>query len=181
MSDPQQPPVPPFTSTPQPPAGPPPYGTQPPQYGQPTRPAQPSQSPQPPYGAQSPAQGYVLNGHTAQPGHPAPAGPSTANTPGRIGFIVGLIGLAVGIVFSMASQAMIRTGSYELIGVLGGLGNLLSLLAAVTALILGIIGLRRPGAPHGQAGIAVGLGIAGTVSALFALLIGAFTSLLYAF
>jgi hypothetical protein len=168
MSDPQQPPVPPYPSAPQPPAsgGHPPYGV-------------PQQQPTQPYSAQP--QGYAPTGYPAQPGYPAAGASGTGNPPGRIGFIVGLIGLALGLVFSIASQAMIRTGSYEAIGLVGGLGNILSLLAAVAALILGIVGLRRPGAPHGQAGIAVGLGIAGTVSGIFGVLIGALTSLLYAF
>ncbi len=108
----------------------------------------------PPYISQQSQTGY--------PGQPARQ-PTTGNPAGRAGLIIGLIGLTVGVVTNLIVQMMIRTDGYMIISLISGVGALLGFVLALAALILGIIGLRRPDAPHGTAGIATGLGIAGVV------------------
>jgi hypothetical protein len=170
MSDPQHPQVPPYVLQ------------------QPAFPDQPHYPAQPPAGAQQAghprqtAQGYVLNGQSLQPGQPAYAGASRAavNPAGRAGLILGLIAIAISLVGSIAIQVLLRSnayGGYALYNVVSGIGSLIAFAAALAALILGLIGIRRAGAPHAAAGIAVGIGIAQVASIAFGFLsstIGAF-------
>lgn len=168
MSDPQQPQVPPYASG----AG------QPPQPGFPAQPA-----PQPYYQGQAPQapQGYAQPGqHYAQPSYPTRTPtPTDSNTPGKIGFILGLVGLGIGLLLSVIIQIMIRSDGYEMISVVSGVLSVLIFLADAAALAFGIIGLKRVGAPHALAGIATGLGIAGIVTAGFSFILTALSSLLY--
>lgn len=154
MSDPQHPQVPPYAQ-PQPPAS-----------GR--YPGQPTQHPQ----------GYVLNGNSAQPGYPAQAA-GNPNPPGRIGFIFGLIAVAVGLVSNLATSVLVYSGGYGAYEVATLLGTLVILAVAGLALGFGIAGLRRPNAPHGQAGIAVGIGLAVLVGTLGSLLINGIGAALY--
>lgn len=155
MSDPQQHPGNPHQI--------PPYVSQP-QSGQP-QPPHPSHQQ---HAQQHATQGYILNGQTAQITQPAG---TAANTAGRAGVIVGLIGLAIGIFSNLVVQALIRTSGYGALSMFSGVGSLLAFAAALAALILGLIGLRNPSAPHGAAGIATGLGIAGVVNILFGFIV----------
>ncbi|MFB7249708.1 hypothetical protein [Microbacterium sp. NPDC056234] len=157
MSDPQQPQVPPYAQ-PQPPAS----GRYP---GQPAHYAQ--------------SQGYVLNGNSAQPGYPSPTPAAHANPPGRIGFIFGLIGIAVGLISSLATNVLVYSGGYDTYEVSTLLGTLVILVVAGLALGFGVAGLRRPNAPHGQAGIAVGIGLALLVGTLGSLVINAVGAALF--
>ncbi len=141
----------------------PPYVSQP-QSGQP----QPPHSSHQQYAQQHATQGYILNGQSAQPGQPLT---TNTNTAGRAGLIVGLIGLAIGIFANLIVQALIRTSGYGALSMFSGVGSLLAFAAALAALILGLIGLRNPSAPHGAAGIATGLGIAGVVNILFGFIV----------
>lgn len=163
MSDPQQSPVPPYASNaPQPPQ--PGHQTAPPPSAAPT--AQhyyqggAAQAPRAPY-AQSP---YAAPAY-AQPAYASTAsGPTLSNAPGRIGFIIGLVGLGIGVLMNIAIRIMIRSDGYQLISLVNGALSVIVFLAAVAALVFGVIGLRRAGAPHGLAGIATGLGIVGVVN-----------------
>lgn len=169
MSDPQQPQVPPYAPQ-MPPQGFP---------DQPHRPAHPAQSPSAQHAApRQPAQGYVLNGQSIQS---APSG-SNANPAGRTGLILGFVALAISLVTSILVQVTIRAADYSMFGaysVVNGIGSLLALGAAVAALILGLIGIRRVGAPHAAAGVAVGIGIAQIISILFGWLSTVVGSFLY--
>lgn len=172
MSDPQQSQVPPYA----------PNAAQPPQ---------PSYPPQPPTSSAPSAQHYYQGGaqqpqpQYAQPQYVQPAYESAAsgrtgsNTPGRIGFIIGLVGLGFNLLTNVIIQIMIRSADYQLIGLVSGALSVITFLAALAALIFGIIGLRRVGAPHGLAGIATGLGGAGVVGAGFSFILNAISSLLY--
>lgn len=124
-----------------------------------------------------------------QPSHPqhqvppyisqsSPA-PTNTNPAGRAGLIIGLVGLAIGVLVNVFVQVLIRTGGFTVASIFSTLGSLLAFAAALTALILGLVGLKRIGAPHGAAGIAAGLGIAGVVTILFSLIISAMDWLLY--
>lgn len=152
MSDPQQPQVPPYASN----AGQPPQSSYPPQgYAQ----------PQPPY---------------AQPAYATPAStPTDSNAPGKIGFILGLVGLGLGLLLNVIIQIMIRTQGYDLINVVSGVMSVIIFLASAAALVFGIIGLKRVGAPHALAGIATGLGGAGVVGTGFNFILNAISSVLY--
>ncbi|WP_307359465.1 hypothetical protein [Microbacterium murale] len=176
MSDPQQPQIPPYASNP----------GQPPQPGYPA-PGTPAPTahhyyqggaPQAP-----PAQPQYTQPQQAQYGQPvyspAASGPADSNTPGRIGFIIGLIGLAVSLLTNVIIQIMIRSADYQLIGLVSGALSVLTFLASLAALIFGLIGLRRVGAPHGLAGIATGLGGAGVVGAGFTFILNAVSSVFY--
>ncbi|MGM7670491.1 hypothetical protein [Microbacterium sp. A93] len=143
MSDPQQPPLPPYVS----PAG-----------RQPGHPAQSSTAAQPYY--------------QSQPQQPAHPGASGRNTPGRVGFIFGLLGLGLSLVSGIVVQLTINSDNFFLISLFASIGVVLVFCAALAALISGIVGLRRLDAPHGQAGIAVGLGIAGVASGVVSFLVG---------
>jgi len=116
----------------------------------------------------------VLNGQSAEYSQ-APARP--VNVPGRIGFILGLVGLGLGLMTNVLMQSMIRSGDYQIVSVISGPVSIFVFIAAVLALVFGLIGLNRPNAPHAQAGIATGLGIAGVTSGLFSFL----SSFLYYF
>lgn len=155
MSDPQQHPGNPHQI--------PPYVSQP-QSGQP----QPPHSSYQQYAQQHATQGYILNGQSAQ--ITQTAGTAT-NTAGRAGVIVGLVGLAIGIFSNLVVQVLIRTSGYGALSMFSGVGSLLAFAAALAALILGLIGLRNPTAPHGAAGIATGLGIAGVVNILLGFIV----------
>jgi len=174
MSDPQQSPVPPYASN----------APQPPQQSQPAPSAAPAPSAQHYYQGGAPQAQYSQAQYSqpqyGQPQYsPAASGPSDSNTPGRIGFIVGLIGLAVGLLSSVIIQIMIRSADYQLIGLVSGALAVITFFASLAALIFGIIGLRRPGAPHGLAGIATGLGGAGVVGAGFTFILNAISSVFY--
>lgn len=169
MSDPQQPSHDPHRL--------PPYASQQPQPGYPgqaPQPGYPNQSSQPVY-RQPAQQGYVLNGQSAQAG---PASPTNTNPAGRAGLIIGLVGLGIGLLTSVIFQVVLHTNGIGTVGIINALGSLLTFVAALAALILGIIGLRKAGAPHGSAGIAAGLGIAGTVGIAFSYLINTVGALL---
>jgi len=156
-------------------------------------PQQPARNPHqvPPYAAQSqpgypgapqqPApqqahQGFQLNGQTlpasqqnTQPGNP----------PGKVGLIIGLVGLVLGVVINLVVQIMLRNDGYMVGSFIAGIGSLFSFVIAVAALIFGLIGLRRPNAPHAAAGIATGIGLAGAVSIIFNFIINAIGTALY--
>lgn len=188
MSDPQQSPVPPYASN----AGQPPQPTYPPQPAQPAptahqyyqgggapqQQAQPHQA-QPQYTQPQYAQAQYGQTQYAQPGHAGASSPASSNAPGRIGFIIGLIGLAVGLLSNVIVQIMIRSADYALIGLVSGGFSVVAFLASLAALIFGIVGLRRVGAPHGLAGIATGLGGAGVIGAGFAFILNAVSSIFY--
>ncbi|UYO97306.1 hypothetical protein OED01_00835 [Microbacterium sp. M28] len=152
MSDPQQPQVPPYAQPQHPASG---------RYSQP--------APHP--------QGYVLNGNSAQPGYPVPV--ANGNPPGRIGFIFGLIGIAVGLVANLATNILIYSGGYYAVEASSWVSTLFVLAIAGLALGFGIAGLRRPNAPHGQAGIAVGIGLAMIVGSVGSVVINAVGATLF--
>lgn len=174
MSDPQQSPVPPYAQS----AGQPPQPAYPPQ---PTTSGAPAPSAQHYYqGGAQPPQPHYAQPQYGQPAYAsATSGPTASNTPGRIGFIVGLVGLALSLLTNIIIQIMIRSAGYQLIGLVSGALSVITFLAALTALVLGIIGLRRAGEPHGLAGIATGLGGAGVVGAGFSFILNAVSSFLY--
>lgn len=190
MSEPQQPPVPPYgqgagQSAPgqpeqlqgghpgQPQGG---HPGQPTHLGQPA-PVAPDQPAQPvqqnaPYAGQQPYGG--------QPYYSASTAPSgSGNSAGKIGFIVGLVSLGLSLLIPLIMQFLYRSDGWQAAQILNGANLFISLIGSAAALVLGIIGLRRRGAPHGMAGIAVGLGIAGVAGALVSMLIGAFSWVLY--
>jgi len=166
MSDPQQPQQP-----------------QVPPYAQPQQPASGPYSAQPAYGApagqHAQPQGYQLNTSSVQPGYPSPSGAGNANPPGRLGLIFGLVAITVGLVSNLVTTVLIYSSGYDLFEVSTLFGTLIILATAGLALGFGIAGLRRPNAPHGQAGIAVGIGIAVLVGTLGSLLINAVGTALY--
>ena len=191
MSDPQQSPVPPYASN----AGLPPQPEHPPQTGYPAQTAPtapPTPTPAPtanhyyqggaPQQPQAPQYGQQQHSQApyAQPAYVSAASSATdSNPPGRIGLIIGLAGLVISLLSNVVVQIMIRTSDYALIGLVSGALAVVAFLASLAALIFGIVGLRRAGAPHGLAGIATGLGIAGVVGAGFAFIINAVSSLFY--
>lgn len=140
------------------------------------QPASQQPAPQRP-GARQPApQGYVLNGQGA---HPAPSASTTGNPAGRAGLVIGLISIVAGIATNLLVQVMIHTDGYAIVSFVSGIGSLLAFATGVAALILGLIGIRRPGAPHAAAGIATGIGIATVVTILFNQLISVVATVLY--
>ena len=148
-----------------------------PPYAQPQQPASGPYSAQPGYGAPSgqhaQSQGYQLNASSVQPGYPSAA--RSANPPGRLGFIFGLVAVGLGLISSLASTVLIYSYDYNrgyaMIEVATTLGTFIVLAVAALALGFGIAGLRRPDAPHGQAGIAVGIGIAVIVGSIGSIVI----------
>ena len=159
MSDPQQPQVPPYAQPQQPTSGP--FAAQP-VYGAPA-------------GHHAQPQGYQLNTNSAQPGYPSPTGTGNANPPGRLGFIFGLIAVGLGLISTLANTVLIYSydysSGYAMIEVANWFGSFIVLAVAGLALGFGIAGLRRSAAPHGQAGIAVGIGIAVIVGSLGSIVI----------
>jgi hypothetical protein len=162
MSDPQQhqqPQVPPYAQPQQPSSGP--FAAQP-GYGAPA-------------GQHAQPQGYQLNASSMPSGYPSATGAGSTNAPGRLGFIFGLIAVGLGLVSTLANTALIYSydysSGYAMIEVANWLGSFIVLAVAGLALGFGIAGLRRPAAPHGQAGIAVGIGIAVIVGSLGSIII----------
>lgn len=171
MSEPQQPPLPPYSSGDHgfPPAAP-----------QPAHP--PAYAPQPGYAQPGPAQpGPAQPGYAqpvyAQPGQPQPVYPaygaqsaaSPGNALGRIAFIVAAITFGIGLLGTLSIPFLYATIGYDpmIVGFATGGTNLITLIGFAAALILGIVALRRP-APHVLAAIAVGIagsGVIGTVVA----------------
>lgn len=143
MSDPQQVPpyAPPNLATPPPAAYP---GAQQPSGQQPNPTSAASQYPGP---------GYVLNGQPTTT-------PPTGNAAGRIGLILGIVALAIGVVMRVVFQVMVRTEMLSTIGIASGIGTVITFLIGIAALICGLVGLSRRDAPHGTAGIATGIGLA---------------------
>lgn len=136
---------------------------------------------QPPYATGVPAippAGYPLGTHPAQPTYAASTAAPATNGPGRIGFVIGLISLAVGLFSSVIVQSMYLMGAWDTAPIINGLSLFLTFAGSVLALVFGLIALRRQGVAHGQAGIAVGLGIAGVAAALMSVLYSAFGWLL---
>lgn len=104
---------------------------------------------------------------------------ASTNAVGRAGLILGVAALGASLITSVAVQFMVRSNGYAMISVVSGIGSFLALIAAAAALVLGIIGLRKVGFPHGEAGIATGLGIAGVVGGVFSFLLNFMASLSY--
>lgn len=172
MSDPQQPQVPPYASGAQ-------WST-PPGYPTTGQPAQSAPPPGYPAAAQAPqaVPGYT-GAYSAAP--VAPSGSTDAL--GRVGFIIGLAGLAISMLFSLITQIMYSVGGYPdftVIGAISSISQVLVFLCAAAALVLGILGLRRGGSKT-LAGIATGLGIAGVATGLFSFMLGGISTLLGAF
>jgi len=151
----------------------------------------PQQPHLPPYASNAPQpSGYPAQAAPAAQQQPyyAPAAPiaaSATNAAGRIGFILGLVGLGVGLLTSAIVQIVLRSPisavgfDYAMITLINGAGSLLAFIAAVAALVFGLIGIRKVGAPHAQAGIATGLGLAGVVGGMFTFLLTAASPLFY--
>ncbi|MGO2931697.1 hypothetical protein [Microbacterium sp.] len=149
-----------------------------------TPPVPPYAAQQPPYSQQTPqqrphqnaAQGYVLNGQPPQATQPT----SNINPVGRAGLILGLIAIAIAVVNNIVLQVLIASSAYSgySFSLVSGVGTFLTFAAALAALILGLIGIRRVGAPHAAAGIAVGIGIAQVVGIAFSTFVGFFGSFL---
>ncbi|MGO3232986.1 MAG: hypothetical protein ACTIKT_05900 [Microbacterium sp.] len=148
-------------------------------------PQQPAHNPNqvPPYAQpqqqtpqQNAAQGYVLNGQFPQGTQPT----STTNPVGKAGLILGLIAIAIAVVNNIVLQVLIASSAYSgySFSLVSGVGTFLTFAAALTALILGLIGIRRVGAPHAAAGIAAGIGLAQVVGIAFSTFIGFFGSFL---
>lgn len=157
MSDPQQPPVPPYA----------PAGDYPPTAAQPPA-AQPYGSP--PQGHAVPAQPY--------PGAFAPPTGARANGLGRAAFLVAVITLAVSLLMSLAIPFVYRAADFRpfVIEMYSGATGLISLVGCVIALILGLTALRRSASPL-FAGIAIG--IAG--SSILGTVVSWISTLFYAF
>lgn len=85
--------------------------------------------------------------------------------------IIGIVGLVVNVLTTVFIQMAVRSLGYQIVTITAGVVGLLGFFAALAALILGLVGLKRIGAPHGQAGIAVGLGIAGVTGGVVSFLI----------
>ncbi|WP_300266627.1 hypothetical protein [Microbacterium sp.] len=142
MSDPQQPQNPPYASQP--------AQQQPPQYA-------PQQQAQPAYAhpAQPTPGGYGQPSYT-----PAPTPSQTgANPMGKIGFILGLVSIGVQVLLNLIIQIMIRSDGYQLISLFSNIFSIVIFLTGVGGLVFGLIGIKRPGAPHALSGIAAGIGI----------------------
>ncbi len=145
MSEPSQPPVPPYAPQPgpaQPPAAQP--------YGSPPA-AQP-------YGSPPAAQPY---------GSPAPRPAGAGNGLGRTALLVAVITMAVTLLMSLMLPLVYRAADFDgmLLEMYSGAMGLIGIAGSVVALILGILALRRPGSPL-LAGIAIGIAgssILGTV------------------
>lgn len=168
MSDPQQPAHNPHQV--------PPYVSQPQTTGYPGQFPQQQQTHAVP---QQTTEGYVLNG---QPSHPGGPSARSGNPAGRAGLILGIIAIAITIVNNIVLQVLIRTSeysAYSVYGLVSGVGALLAFAAALAALTLGIVGVRRIGAPHAVAGIAIGIGIAEIVGIGFSFLVNTIGSFLY--
>ncbi|CAH0185762.1 hypothetical protein SRABI76_01646 [Microbacterium oxydans] len=157
MSEPQQHPVPPWAQQSAPPA-PPSASPLPaaPQY--PTAPQYPA-APQNPATAQYPP--------AAQHPGATRAAPRQGNVLGRVAFIVALVTLAIGMLFSLARPLIYSVAQYtaSAIGGLEALVGVVPLIGAVVALVLGLVALRRP-APHLLAGIAIGIAGSHILSAM---------------
>ncbi|MGM7678653.1 hypothetical protein [Microbacterium sp. A94] len=143
---------------------------------QPQLPPYAGQHPRPGAPLQKPAAGhqYYAAAHPQQ--QPAPG---TANIFGRVGLIFGVAGLAIGAIATIAIQATYRSLGFGVASFLSGFGSLAAFIAAAVALVLGIIGMKCIGAPHGQAGIAVGLGIAGVAGGIIGAVIALLAPLFY--
>lgn len=134
MSEPEQPPLPPYAS---------PSGAAYP-------PGVPSQPSAEPYGAPPSAQTYPV---------PA-AGPGTGggNSLGRAAFIVAVLTMAATLLMSLMLPLVYRSADFDgvVLELYSGAMGLVGLAGSVVALILGIVALRRPGSPL-LAGIAIGI------------------------
>lgn len=152
MSEPQQPPVPPYAQPGQsgqnPPAAPQPPAPQP--YGAPQ-----GQLAGQPYGAPQGQQPYGL---PAAQGYTAAPAPGSANGLGRVAFIVAVITLAVTLLMTLAMPFVYRAVDFApaAFGLFNGAIGLVGLVGSVAALVLGLMAIRRPGS-HLLAGIAIGI------------------------
>ncbi|MGL3150249.1 hypothetical protein ACSS7Z_07785 [Microbacterium sp. A82] len=143
---------------------------------QPQLPPYAGQHPRPGAPLQKPAAGYA---HYAVTHPQQQQAPSTVNAPGRIGLIFGLIGLAIGLLSTIFIQATFGSLGYGVASLVSAFGSLLAFITAALALVLGIVGMKRVGVPHGQSGIAVGLGIAGVAGVAIGTLASAIIPLFY--
>jgi hypothetical protein len=138
--------------------------------------------PQPPYGStpayqpaypDSPAQNAYAAG--AQVGPPPALGPGRgADGIARVAFVLAIVSVALGVLYTLLFRFAIIRLSYDvhlgagLIGAYNLVGQSLLFLVYATTLVLGLLGAR--GARRLQAGIAIGVGGAGVVGILFALM-----------
>ncbi|MBO9625727.1 MAG: hypothetical protein J7484_05055 [Microbacterium sp.] len=114
-----------------------------PAYGAPQYPAAPA------YGA--PAAQYGAAGANV------PYGPTASgDTLGRTAFLIAIIAVGIGFLWSLATPFVIRSGNYDVVESVSNVSSILLVLAGAAALVTAIIALRRP-APHLMAAIAVGL------------------------
>ena len=172
MSEPLQPPVPPYgqpSAQPQPAPHPPQPQSAPHQTQSAPHPPQPYGGPQghPPETAP-----YQRVGHPVGAPHPAqfpasvpsgpPSPPTSSGALGRTAFIIALVSLAVGTLSTIAyplASSLLDLSTPISMGVLSALIGVITLAAAGFALALGLAALRRPG-PRVLAGIAIGIAAA---------------------
>jgi len=121
----------------------------------------------------------TINPYEASPGSPAPT--AATNSAGRIALILGVVGLALGLVFVIVQYALIYTGNGMTgIGALSAVNLVAQGAVAVATVIFGLLGVTRPGLPRVAAGIGLGLGIAGIAGVLVGL-VGSLIPLLLSF
>lgn len=152
MSEPQQPPVPPYA--PQPGASQPPVAPH-------QQPVAPHQQPvAQPYGTPPFAQPY--GAASSAPAYPAAPGPrpaaGTGNGLGRIAFIVAVVTMAITLLMSLLLPFVYRAVDFggAVFSLYNGAMGLIGIAGSVVALILGVAAIRRPGSPL-LAGIAIGI------------------------
>ena len=146
-------------------------------------PANASTPPQPPSGstpAHQPAypgspthHGYVAGAQNGPP--PAPGPGRGADGIARVAFVLAIVSVVLGVLYTLLFRFAIIRLSYDvhlgagLIGAYNLVGQSLLFLVYATTLVLGLLGARG-GTRRLQAGVAIGVGGAGVVGILFALM-----------
>ncbi|MFY9713538.1 MAG: hypothetical protein WAK00_08690 [Microbacterium sp.] len=177
MSEPQQPPLPPYVSGDHgyPPAAPqpayPPAHTPQPGHPQPGHPQVGQPQPgQPQAGQIHPVYAHAGQPHPGYPAYGAPGPAAPGNPLGRAAFLIALITFGIGLLGTVAMPLLYSTTGYGAVDIITGASGLITLIAYGVALVLGVVALRRP-APHLLAGIAIGIagsGVIGTTVAWMA-------------
>lgn len=128
--------------------------------------------PQPPYASQ-PHHGSEPQqpaGYPASNGYPQPTYSAPAPPPGTLGctaFIIALVGVAVGMVFTVITPMIIASmNDHSGYHVLYIVRSVIGVVFGSLALVLGIVAARR-GAQPVLAGIAIGLGAAELIGLVF--------------
>lgn len=89
----------------------------------------------------------------------SPAGSGSGDNPqGRAALGLAVVTVVIQVIGQFVFHSIVGNGNFGVVGAVSGWFNLGAVAFALLAMVLGIVGLRKPGAAKGAAGVGFGVG-----------------------